>query len=187
MRNYRYPSCAIGQLIVTEPITLNELATRGFIVTPLSRASCQFNFGIFDGYSPTSFCATVELSARPKLRFHGQRSGLGDMSSMFLSLSLAYPENEVEEHQQGLHAGHRGDGLQPFAHLGYLLRALCPASCADNNGHPRSGLALQRYYALAALTLATRSICNRIASNTYVLRAWLLPLQPVHARYPGAP
>jgi len=36
-------------------------------------------------------------------------------------VSLAYPEDEIEEHQQGLHASHRGHCLQSLAHI-----KMCP-------------------------------------------------------------
>lgn len=45
-------------------------------------------------------------------RFCNRHAGVGGFGGF-----LAYPEDEIEEHQQSLHAGHRGHGLQSLAHL----------------------------------------------------------------------
>lgn len=63
----------------------------------------------------------------------------------------AYPEDEVEEHQQSLHAGHRGHGLQSLAHLGILFVLFLP-SCSQTKTLRSMG-----YYALAGRTWSQRA------------------------------
>lgn len=46
-----------------------------------------------------------------------------NVSEMSKENLLSYPEAEIEEHQQSLHAGHRGHGFQSLAHLDVFIRS----------------------------------------------------------------